>query len=278
VTPGYFHTMGIPLIDGRDFTARDNSRGAPPVIIVNESLARHLWPEYPKGVDPIGRHVKEAYDKAVGWMEVVGIAADIREGGLASPAVAEFYVPCAVHPPQTAYLAVRTQGDPLHFTGAIRAQVAAVDPDQAISEVRILEEVFQETMGQRRLTMQLLGLFAGVALLLAAIGIYGVIAYSVAQRKQEVGIRRALGAQQSDILRLVLWQGLGLALAGVAIGIGGAFAITRVMAGLLFEVSATDPGTFIGIAVLFIFVALLASILPARRAGRIDPMSALRVG
>ncbi len=278
VTPDYFRTLGISLVRGREFTARDNSRGAPPVMIVNESLARRLWLEYPGGLNPIGQHVKEAYDKAVGWMEVVGIAADIHEGGLASNAVPEFYLPCVVHPPQTAYLAVRTHGDPLRFAGAIRAEVAAVDRDQAVSEVRTMEAVFEATMGQRRLTMLLLGLFAGVALLLAVIGIYGVIAYSAAQRIQEVGIRRALGAQQSDILRLMLGQGLSLAVGGVVIGIGGAFALTRVMARLLFHVSAADPATFIGIAVLFVFIALLASFIPARRAARIDPMTALRVG
>ncbi len=278
VTPGYFHTLGIALVRGREFNEHDNARGAPPVMIVNESLARRLWPDYPGGPNPIGRHVKEAYDKNVGWMEVVGIAADIHEGGLASNAVAEFYVPCIVHPPQTAFLAVRTQGDPGSFAGAIRAQVETVDPDQAVSEVRTMDAVFQSTMGQRRLTMVLLGVFAGVAMLLAVIGIYGAIAYSVAQRTQEMGIRRALGAQHADILALMLRQGLSLALAGVAIGILGALALTRVMARLLFHVSATDPATFAGIAVLFVAVAILASFIPARRAARVDPMTALRVG
>jgi putative ABC transport system permease protein len=278
VTPGYFQTMGIALIRGREFTDRDNAHAAPAAIIVNESLARHLWPEYPGGINPIGRHVKEAYDKGGGWMEVVGIAADIHEGGLAENAVSEFYVPCVVHPPQTAYLAVRTQGDPGAFAAGIRSQVEAVDPDQAVSDVKTMDAVFEATMGQRRLTMVLLGLFAAAALLLAVIGIYGVIAYSVAQRTQEVGIRRALGAQQSDILGLMLRQGLGLALSGVAIGLVGAFALTRVMARLLFQISPTDPVTFLGIAILFIAAALLASLIPARRAARIDPMAALRVG
>jgi putative ABC transport system permease protein len=278
VTPGYFQTLGIPLVRGREFNRRDNSGGAPPVIVVNESFAKRLWPDYPGGPDPIGRHVKEAYDKNAGWMEVVGIAADIHEGGLASNVVAEFYVPCVVHPPQTAYLAIRTQGDPLALAGTIRAQVEAVDPDQAVSEVRTMDAVFQSTMGQRRLTMVLLGVFAGVALLLAVIGIYGAIAYSVAQRTQEMGIRRALGARQGDIVRLMLRQGLRLALPGVALGVLGSLALTRVMTRLLFQVSATDPATFIGIAILFVGVALSASWMPARRAARIDPMTALRVG
>ena len=278
VTPGYFHTLGIPLRQGREFTARDNVAGAPPAMVINESMARRLWPEYPRGIDPVGRHIAEAYDKAIGWFQIVGIAADIHEGGVATQAVPEFYVPVALHPPQTGYFAIRTAGDPLSFVNAARSEVQAIDRDQPISEVRTMDAIFDATLGQRRLTMLLLGGFAGVALLLALVGIYGVIAYSVAQRTQEVGIRRALGAQQSDILRLVLGQGLALSLGGVAIGIGGAFALTRVMEGLLFEVKANDPGTFAGIAVVFIAVALAASFIPAYRAARIDPMKALRVG
>ena len=276
VTPGYFRALGIPLRRGREFTARDNVAGAQPAMMINESLARLLWPGYPSGQDPVGQHIGEGYDKFTGPMEVVGIVADIHEGGLASATVPEFYLPCIVHPPQNGYLAIRTSGDPLRLANAVRSQVLAIDPDQSVSEVRTMENVFDDTLGQRRLTMQLLGSFAGVALLLALIGIYGVIAYSVAQRTHEVGIRRALGAQQSDILRLVLGQGLSLTMAGVALGIAGAFALTRVMKTMLFEVSATDPLTFAGIALLFALVALAASYIPARRASRIDPMAALR--
>jgi predicted permease len=278
ITPGYFRALGIPLRRGRELTARDNTPGAPPVMIVNETLARLLWPEYPGGENPIGRRVKEAYDKALGWMEVVGIVADIHEGGLANNAVPEFYLPSVVHPPQTAYLVLRTPANPLRFAGAIRKAVLVLDRDQPISDIKTMESVLTSNFGQRRLTLWLLGSFAGVALLLAIIGIYGVITYSVARRTQEVGIRRALGAQQADILRLVLGQGLALALTGIAIGIAGAFALTRVMRGLLFHVTATDPATFIGIAILFAIVALAASYIPARRAARIDPMAALRIG
>jgi putative ABC transport system permease protein len=278
VTPGYFGTLRIPVRRGREFTAHDNTPGAPPAIIVNESLARRLWPDYPRGIDPIGQHIGEGYDKSIPWFEVVGITADIHEGGLASDAVPEFYIPCALHPPQSAYLAVRTVADPLSVVASVRRQVLATDPDQSVSEVRTMESILDATLGQRRLTMLLLGSFAGIALLLAMIGIYGVIAYSVAQRTQEVGIRRALGAQQSDILKLVLRQGLYLALAGIAIGIGGAFALTRTMKTQLFQVDATDPATFAIIAVLFVVVALAASFIPAVRASRIDPMTALRIG
>ncbi|HEY3937644.1 MAG TPA: ABC transporter permease [Bryobacteraceae bacterium] len=275
VTPGYFRTLEIPLKRGREFTAHDNVPGAPPVVIINESLARRLWPD---GENPIGRHIKEGYDHAAGWMEVVGIVADVHEGSLAFSGVQEFYVPCVVHPPQTAYLVMRTDGDPRRFANALRSQVQKVDRDEPVSDINTMDDVLAGTLGQRRLTMWLLGSFAGIALLLAVMGMYGVIAYSVAQRTQEVGIRRALGAQQADILRLVVSQGLGLALAGIAIGIGGAFALTRFIKSLLFAVSATDPATFAGIAVLFLVIALLASYFPARRAARIDPMAALRVG
>jgi putative ABC transport system permease protein len=277
-TPDYLRTLGIPLKQGREFTERDDTVSSPPVTIVNETLARRLWPGYPGGVNPIGLHIKEGYDKALGWMEVIGIVADIHEGGLASDAVAEFYLPLAKHPPQNAFLLLRTEGDPMRFVNTIRERVRTVDQDQPISDVRTMEAVFEATLGQRRLTMMLLGSFACVALLLATVGIYGVIAYSVAQRTQEVGIRRALGAQQTDILRLILGQGLGLVLGGIAIGTGGALALTRVMKNLLFHVDSTDPVTFVGIALLFVVVALAASYIPARRAAKVDPMSALRVG
>jgi predicted permease len=275
VTPGYLRTLGIPLKRGREFTAHDNVAGSPPVMMVNETLARRLWPD---GTNPIGLHLKEGYDKALGWIEVVGIVADIHEGGLGSDAVAEFYLPLAMHPPQTAFVMARTEGDPMRLANTVRETVLEVDRDQPVSDVRTMEQVFEATLGQRRLTMVLLGLFASVALLLATVGIYGSIAYSVAQRTQEVGIRRALGAQQGDILRLILLQGLRLVLAGVAIGLLGAFALTRVMKNLLFHVQATDPAAFAGIAILFVAVALAASYLPARRAARVDPMAALRVG
>jgi predicted permease len=276
ITPDYFRTLKIPLRIGREFNAGDNASGARPVLIINETLARQLWPEYPNGENPVGRHIQEGYDKNVGWLEIVGVAADVHEGGLASDAAAEFYVPCVVHPPQTAYLAVRTEGEPLHWSNAIRNQVRAIDPDQSIADVKTMDAVFEGTLGQRRMTMLLLGTFAGIALLLAVIGIYGVIAYSAAQRTREMGIRRALGAQQTDILRLMLGQGLVLALGGVVAGIGGAFALTRVVKSLLFQVSATDPATFVGIALSFIAVALAASYFPARRASPIDPTAALR--
>ena len=277
ITPGYLRTLKIPLRRGRDFTQGDNSPGTQPVAIINESFVRRFWPTYPLGQDPVGQHLREGIDKT-GWVEIVGIVGDVNEGGLDVDPGPEFYVPTVMHAPQTAYLAVRTERDPSLFFNAIRNQVLAIDKDQAVSDVRTMDEVLEATFGPLRLTMLLLGSFAAVALLLAVVGMYGVIAYSVAQRTQEVGIRRALGAQQANILRLVLSHGLGLALLGAGIGVGGAFALTRIMNSLLFHVSATDPPTFVTVALLFVIVALVASYIPARRAARVDPMAALRVG
>ena len=276
ITPDYFQTMGIPLKRGRVLTAADDQNGARPVVIINESLAHLLWPAYPNGPDPVGQHLFEGGDKLKA--EIVGITGNVRERALSVDPTPEFYVPVSLHPPQTAYLAVRTDGDPIAWARAIRSEISAIDPDQAVSDVRSMETLFDLLLRQRHLTMELLSAFAGVALILALIGIYGVTAYSVAQRTQEVGIRRALGAQHADILRLVVGHGMVLTAAGVAIGVAGAFALTRVLREFLFQVSATDPVVFAGIAALFLVVALLACLIPARRAARVDPMEALRLG
>jgi predicted permease len=275
VTPGYFRTLEIPRRGGRDFTEQDTAESQR-VAIINETLARRFWPSYPGRENPIGQRL------LVGGVnpkpaEIVGIVADAHqnlENGGWPEAV---YVSFAQNPQPSAVLAIRTTGDPLRFTKSVRDQVQALDRDQPIAAVRTMEDLAEAEVGQRRLLAILLGSFAGVALLLAIIGIYGVIAYSVAQRTREMGIRRALGARHADILRLVVGQGLVLALLGVVIGVGGAFAFTRVMKSLLFQVSATSPATFAGVALLFLVVALAASYLPARRATRIDPMAALRI-
>ncbi len=274
VTPAYFATLEIAFRRGRDFAESDTAE-AQRVAIINESLARRFWPAYPAGPDPIGRRM------LVGGVnpkpaEIVGIVADVHQGLEASPWAETVYLAFAQNTQGSAVLAVRTAGDPLRFTGAVREQVRALDRDQPIAGVQTMEDLVEAAVGRRRLLAPLLGVFAGVALLLALIGIYGVISYSVAQRTREMGIRRALGAQHQDILRLVVGQGLALALAGVAIGIGGAFALTRVMGSLLFHVSATDPGIFAGIGGLFLVVTAAACYVPARRATRIDPMDALR--
>ena len=275
VTPEYFRTLEIPLRRGRQFNERD-TKSAQRVVIINESCARHFWPGYPAGLDPVGQRL------LVGGVnlnpaEIVGIIPDVQQNveGIGWPD--SVYVPFAQNPQPFAALAIRTTGDPLSFTRAVREQVQALDPDQGVAAVETMDSLVDEEVGQRRLLLALLGSFAGVALLLALIGIYGVIAYSVAQRTQEVGIRRALGAQKGDILRLIMGQGFALALIGIAAGLGGAFAATRILETLLFQVSATDPATFAGVSILFLLVALAASYIPARRAARIDPMSALRM-
>ena len=275
ITPGYFRTLGIPLRRGRDFNEHDNA-DAQRVAIIDEALARRFWPAYPAGLDPVGQRI------LIGGVNknpalIVGIAVHVHEQLENSTWPESVYVSLAQNAPPFATLAVRTLGDPLRFTKAVREQVRSVDRDQPVTLVRTMDDLVEEQVGPRRLLVILLGSFAGVALLLALIGIYGIIAYSVAQRTQEMGIRRALGAQQRDILALVVGQGLRLALAGVALGIAGAFGLTRLMTTLLFHVTATDPDTFVAVAVLFLLVALAASYIPARRATRIDPMAALRV-
>jgi predicted permease len=275
ITPAYFRTLGISLRRGREFTEHD-SADAVPVTMISEGLAHRLWPEYPSGQDPVGQHIRIGVSPQP--VEIVGVVADIHEASASIDPRPGLYRPSAQAPPRTAMFAVRTEGDPLQLVNAVRSQVLAIDPDQPVSAVQTMQDVVETDLGQQRLITILLGSFASVALLLAVVGIYGVIAYSVAQQIQEVGIRRALGAQQSDILRLVVGQGLGLVLVGVALGLAGALALTRVLKSVLFHISATDPATFASIALLFVVVALAASYIPARRAARIDPTTALRIG
>jgi predicted permease len=272
VTTGYFHTLGVPLKRGRLFTERDLA-DAPLAAIVNESLAHALWPAYPNGLDPVGQRIFVGIKPNP--VEVVGIVADVHQVLEQDPLPAVFR-PFDQYPLVSAAFMVRTMGDPLQSVHAVREQVLAVDRDQPISAVQTMDDLMQAAGSERRSPLLLLGCFAGAALLLAMIGIYGVIAYSVAQRTQEVGIRRALGAQDGDILRLVVGQGLALTIAGVALGLAGALALTRVLTDLLFHTSSLDPATFIAVALLFIAVAFAASYIPARRAARIDPMAALR--
>jgi predicted permease len=269
VTPDYFRTFGTRLVRGRFFTEHDNesSSGA---AIVNESLARRFWPNQ----DPIGKQLIVA--RAELHEEVVGVVADVKTSALDSDAGGELYSPYAQRPWPGMIIAVKTSGNPLSLSSAVRKQIAQVDGDLPVTAVRSMEDVVSESFGQRQLTLWLLGAFAAAALVLAAIGIYGLLAYSVEQRRQEMGIRRALGARPADIVRLVLRQGLGLTLAGIAAGLAGAFLIGRALESLLFHVSPTDPVIYAGMALLFLAVALIASYLPARRALRVDPVVAIR--
>lgn len=274
ITPGYFQTLGIPLKRGRDFASRD-SQTAPLVAIINETLARRFWPSYPNGEDPVGHYILAGANP--GPLQIVGIAGDVRQAGLGEQISPGIYRPRTQTPEMPAMFAVRTEGDPMRFVNAIRHEIRAIDGNQAISAVQTMEAVVDASEGQRRSILILLGLFAATGLVLAIVGIYGVVAYSAAQRTKEMGIRRALGAQQPDIIRLVMTEGLNLAIAGAALGIGGALALTRVMKGLLYEISATDPATFIAVALLSMTVALMASYIPARRASRIEPTEALKL-
>lgn len=275
VMPDYFRTLNIPLRRGREFTDQDGD-SSQRVAIIDETTARRFWPSYPAGLDPVGQRLLIGGVNAQP-VQIVGIAASVHQNLENSAWPETVYVPFSPSPPPFAMLAIRTEGDPLRFVNVVREQVRGLDRDQPISAIRTMDDLVDEQVGQRRLIVMLLGSFAGVAMLLAIIGIYGVISYSVTMRVQELGIRRALGAGQLDILRLVMGQGLGLTLAGIATGIGGGLALTRVMESLLFHVSATDPATFTAISMVFVLVALAATYIPARRATRVDPMAALRV-
>ncbi|HZD77883.1 MAG TPA: FtsX-like permease family protein, partial [Acidobacteriaceae bacterium] len=273
ISPDYFRTLDIPLKRGRAFTSRDNAT-APPVTIIDESLARRFWPLYPRGVDPIGQHLLIGSHKQP--LEIVGIAAAVHQEGRDTDPTPGFYLPNAQSPPQAAMLILRTKGDPASFANAVRRQVLALDHNQPISHVKTLAAVLDASEIQRRLMFSLLAAFSAVATLLAVLGLYGVISYSVVERTREIAIRQALGAQRRSILTLVLRQGLGLALLGIVLGIAGAAGLTRLLSSLLFGVKAIDPVTFLLAATLFLVVALAATYIPARRAAAIEPMTALR--
>jgi putative ABC transport system permease protein len=269
VMPNYFRTMGIPFIAGRDFTEQGPG-GVSGEAVINETMARLYFPNE----DPIGKHI--ALGGGPPWLTIVGVVKDTRQRGLESEAGPDWYFPFQRRPSHYACLLLRTSGDRMSLVSAVRNQIAAIDKDQPILAIKIMNEVIASTTAPRRFNTLLLAIFAAVALALAAVGIYSVISYSVTQRTQEVGIRMALGAQPGDLIRLILKQGLALTLIGIAAGIFGALAAARVMTGLLYGVTATDPATFVAISLLLATVALLACYLPARRAARVEPIAALR--
>jgi predicted permease len=273
VSPHYFSTMGIQLLQGRLFGEQDRT-DSPPVLVASEAMARRFWP----GENPVGKRIKMgSYNSNAPWMEVVGVVKDVRQFELGAEPKPQMYL----HFEQPAFfrpsnLVVRTEAEPLGLAATVRKTVWEIDKDQPVSNISTMEDVLSESISRQRFSMLLLGIFAAVAMLLAAVGIYGVMSYSVAQRTHEIGIRMALGAQRSDVLKLAVGQGLKLVLIGVAIGLAAAFALTRVMSSLLFGISATDPATLAAISVILVSVALLASYIPARRATKVDPLIALR--
>ncbi len=276
ISPDYFQAVGIALRQGRFFNEQDDAR-AVPVVIINETMARQYWP----GQSPIPKRFKiGGMGSTNPWLTIVGVVADIRQMGADVPVKAEMYVPYWQAPLQAAFaprdLVIRTAVEPESIVAAVRQVIREVDPYQPLSNIRTMNEVLSREMAQRRLGMILLMGFAGLALLLAALGIYGVLSYFVVQHTPEIGVRMALGAQGRDVLRLVIGKGMRLALIGVGVGLIGAFVLTRLMQSLLFEVEATDPLTYGLIAALLTLVAFVACYIPARRATRVDPLVALR--
>jgi putative ABC transport system permease protein len=283
VSPAYFRTLGVRLVSGRFLEDADQGKAAL-VAVINETLARTHWP----GEEPLGRRIR-LLNRPPGYattafLTVVGVVADAKNEALTEAARQEVYVPLRQREAaidgmgleRQMSLAVRTSGEPLELAKVIRQEVGALDPNVPVAGVRTMEQILASVSVQPRFNMILLGIFAAVALAMASVGIYGVLSYSVTQRTHEIGIRLALGARQGDVLKMVVSQGMVLALTGMAIGVASSFALTRLMTGLLYGVSATDPVTFAAIALLLAGVALLACYLPARRASKVDPMIALR--
>ena len=268
----FFQALGVRLIAGRFITRADSEKSAP-VVIVNQTMARRFW----VNDNPVGQRIRYWSPE---WVTIVGVVSNTRQAGLDTSPLPELYMPNRQNPfpklTMSMALVVRTASDPASLTRAVRAQILSVDPDQPISSVQTMDQVLSDSLSDRRFTMSLLAAFAGTAMLLAALGIYGVMSWSVRQRTQEIGIRMALGANVSNVFRFVIAQGMTLVGTGVAMGIIGALALTRVLSSFLFGVSATDPSTFVIVTAILALVAFWAIYFPARSATRVDPIVALR--
>lgn len=273
VSPGYFSTMKIPLVQGRDFNDQDKVDTAQ-MVVITEKTARHFWP----GENPIGKRIKPGSSASQSpWREVIGVVKDVRQNDfIAEPKLQMYLAYRQTNAFAPNALVVRTRVDPLSLGSTVQRTIWDVDKDQPVSDINTMENIVSAAVARQRFSMMLLGVFATLALVLAAVGIYGVMSYSVAQRTREIGIRMALGAQRSDVLKMTVKQGLKLVGFGLVIGLAVAFVLTRVMASLLFGVSATDPLTFLSISAVLLAVAVLASYIPALRATKVDPMVALR--
>jgi putative ABC transport system permease protein len=277
IGPDYFKTLGMHLVRGRGFTSQDD-QDHPGVAVVNESFVRQYFPNE----SPLGRRIKPGppgriwQGKKLTSFEIVGVVHDVKSAGLQAPTEPTYYLPAAQAPLQDMAVIVRTTTEPLSIIPELRQAVLAIDPDQPISNISTMEKIVSDSIARPRLNMFLMGLFGALALILASVGIYGLLSYSVTQRTQEMGIRMALGAQVTDVLKLVLRQGMTLALIGETLGLVGAFALTRVMQRLLFGVTPTDATIFISVVGILTTTAVLACYLPARRAARVDPLVALR--
>jgi len=269
ISPGYVEAMRVPLLSGRQFTAADDSK-APRVVIANETLVRRYWPKD----NPIGKHI--LVGRATTPFEVAGVIGDVPNSSLAADIQPEIFLPFAQLPWPSMFLLVRTAADQHSVTGAVRTRLGAIDHDQPVTSVATMEEVLEKAAGEPRFTTTLMGALSAIALILAMVGIYGVISYSVAERTDEMGIRIALGAERSAIIWLVVRQGVTLALVGVVAGLAASIAATRLLNTMLYRISATDPLTFATAPLLFVAVAIVASYVPARRATRVDPMHSLR--
>jgi putative ABC transport system permease protein len=272
-TPGYLRAMAIPLIKGRELTEQDTDK-VQNVALINQTMAQQLWPSE----DPIGKRIKfpGSEKNPQPWRTIVGVVGDVNQYALDRKPPMQMYLPEAQYPTSSMSLVVRTSAEPTGTIAAIRDEIRGMDPDQAVYNIATMDSLMSDSIALRRFSMMLLMIFAAVALMLAAVGIYGVISFAVTQRTHEIGIRVALGAGRSDILKLVVTRGMLLTLSGVAIGLVASLALTRFLQTLLFSVSATDPATFIVIALVLTGVALGACLVPARRAAKVDPMVALR--
>jgi hypothetical protein len=274
--------MGIPLLAGRSFTSADLGNGR---VIVNQNMAQRFWPDAGRNDAALGRRIRLEFPRSDAFwlphtgelpLTIVGVAGNVRKDE-PDAAMLQVYLPYRQNPLKIMHLLVRASGgNPLSLAHAVQSEVTAVDPNQPVSEVRTMEQVAAETFSQRRVFGALLSVFAVLALGLAALGIYGLMTYSIAERTPEIGVRMALGAQRRDVFGLVLGQAMQLVLTGVAVGLAGAYLLGRLLTGLVFGIEPSDPAVFVGVPLALILVALLAGSLPVRRATRIDPVQALR--